>query len=362
MTRFAGLPAVAARAVLIVVIALMALGIVLSASPIASDRYLARDVSKSDTALYGAVAERVARGEGYYDAAAQEHRLRGYPLKPFLTVRLPASAWLVAALGPALAMWLQTILVVLVLVAGSLRLREAFERVPAQAAAFCCMAFGVAFQARQPDLAYWHEVWAALLVALSLYCHRDGRYGVSLLLGLLAVAFRELALPYLAVMAVAALLERRPREALAWSIGAAVALAGIAFHALEVSGRVLETDIASPGWVSFGGWNLVLNMVRATSALSLLPAGLAPVVVPLALLGWAAWRSAVGLRGFLLMTGYCCAFMAVGRTNNMYWGLMLAPLLFVGLAWAPAALADLVRAATGQGANRPVPKTEAAVP
>lgn len=346
MTRFRHWPAGLARAVLAVVFAMIALGVVLSAMrPIGSDRYMADDPSKSDGALYQAVAERVAMGEGYYQAAIAEHRLRGYPLKPFVTVRPPATAWIIAAIGPRLASVLQTILAVAVVVAGSLSLRGVFDGRLAQAGAFACMVFGVVFLTGRPDLVYWHEVWAALLVALSLNCRGEGRYVASVLLGLAAVVIRELALPYLLVMAFAALVERRRAEALAWTVGALVALGCIAAHAMEVSRLVLATDASSPGWASFGGWNLVLSMVHATSALSFMPLIVTAFVVPLALLGWGAWCDPMGFRGFLLMAGYCCGFMAIGRADNIYWGLLLAPLLFIGLAFAPAALADLLRAA-----------------
>jgi len=92
MTRFAGWPSLLARIVLAAVCALIAFGLLLSATPIGSERYLAKDPEKSDTALYRKVAERVAKSENYYEAAVAEHRLRDYPLKPFVTVRLPTSA------------------------------------------------------------------------------------------------------------------------------------------------------------------------------------------------------------------------------------------------------------------------------
>ena len=36
---------------------------------------------------------------------------------------------------------------------------------------------------------------------------------------------------------------------------------------------------------------------------------------------------------------------SIGRLDNFYWGLLYAPLLPVGIAFAPAALRDLVGAA-----------------
>lgn len=350
MTRFRDWPAGLARSVLAATLALMALGLVLSANPLNLERYTV-DPSVSDTALYEAVARRVSQGEGYYAAAFAEHRARGYPLKPFVTVRLPTLAWINAVIGPDIALWVLRLLVVGGMVAVCLRMRDVFKTRLAQAGVAICAAFGAVVLA-EPRLVVWHEVWAALLISLSLFCRGDKRYVASLLFGLAAASIRELAVPYLLVMAVIALFDRRPGEALAWAAGLLVVLAGIALHAMEVSRLVLDTDKASPGWASFGGWKLVLTMVQDSSLLSEFHLSAAAVVVPLALLGWAAWKGPSGTRGFLALAGYCCAFMVLGRDNNTYWGALLAPVIFVGLAFVPAALSDLVRAARGEGRAR----------
>src|SRR3546814_12079814 len=52
-----------------------------------------------DHALYARIAQRVAAGESYYTAAAAEHRSGHYPLRPFVTVRLPTLAHIVPPLG-----------------------------------------------------------------------------------------------------------------------------------------------------------------------------------------------------------------------------------------------------------------------
>src|SRR4028118_2130363 len=53
---------------------------------------------KGDVYLYQAVVARMDAGENYYPAAAQEMIARGYPTSPFLTWRLPTTAWLVSSL------------------------------------------------------------------------------------------------------------------------------------------------------------------------------------------------------------------------------------------------------------------------
>ncbi len=48
-----------------------------------------------------------------------------------------------------------------------------------------------------------------------------------------------------------------------------------------------------------------------------------------------------------VIAGFLLLFMAVGRPDNYYWGMIFAPLLTMGLPFAPAALDDLVRSAVG---------------
>ena len=84
-----------------------------------------------------------------------------------------------------------------------------------------------------------------------------------------------------------------------------------------------------------------------SSNLRLLPHELAGPLVVLTLLGWSGWRSPAGTTGFLLYGGYALAFMLVGRANNYYWGAVIAPAFFIGLAFAPRACISLLRAARG---------------
>src|SRR3546814_3355709 len=75
---------------------------------------------------------------------------------------------------------------------------------------------------------------------------------------------------------------------------------------------------------------------------NLSPVAITPLLVPLSLLGWAAWSGASGLRTFLYLSGFICAMMLFGRPDNFYWAVMITPILFVGLLFAPAALRDLI--------------------
>ena len=175
------------------------------------------------------------------------------------------------------------------------------------------------------------------------------------MLGLAAAAFRELALPYLGVMALAAVMEGNRREAVAWGAAIAAFAVLLTAHALTLSGFLLPDDLASPGWVRASGWPLILSMLGNCSSLGAFPIPMVSCLAILALLGWAAWPGGLGLRGALLMTGYAAAFMLIGRRENVYWGLLWGPLLPLGLAFALPALRDLLRAAAGRRLPQPEP-------
>ncbi|GJD96939.1 hypothetical protein [Methylobacterium iners] len=346
-TRFAGWPAVWARALLAALAVLVIYGIAVGIPPEALPAPAeAADAlpNDSDLRLYRAIAGRVAAGEDYYAAAAAEQRSRGYPLKPFITVRLPTLAYLVTTLGPETALFLLRGLGLLALGILALRLRKILPTGPLWVLCLWAAAVGAA-PAQLLKLVPLHEAWAALLLVLSLVLRRPGRYGLSLALGFAAFAVRELALPYLFVMAVLAWRDGERREMLAWMAAILAAAAVLGAHALMVGGVVTHSDGVSPGWTRVEGWPLILAMVGGYSLLLLLPSPLVGVLVPLCLLGWVGWRHPLAERAALTLCGYACAFMIVGRLDTAYWGVLIAPLFLTGLALAPAALRDLWQAA-----------------
>lgn len=65
-------------------------------------------------------------------------------------------------------------------------------------------------------------------------------------------------------------------------------------------------------------------------------------------LGWCGWRSPAGAFGSLLFLGYGVAFMIGGRADNFYWGAVIAPPMFIGLAFVPKTLAALIARAAAR--------------
>ena len=300
----------------------------------------------TDLRLYDRIAERVGEGENYYDVAVDEQRARDFPVRPGLAVRLPTLAFVTAVLGQWGMIALALVLGAGTLVGWHLRLRNAPGAVGRLRYIMLLLVLGMV-SGFKPQYLALHEVWAGVLIALSLALHRKKRWVWAVLAGALALAVRELALPYVLLMGALALYRGKPREAMAWGAVTLAFLVALWFHLAAVGAVTSPSDPPSPGWFALrglGGWtgNIVLS-----SPLYLLPAWLAAPVALLPLIGWAGWRTRFGFTGFLLCLGYGVLFMIAGRENNFYWALIVMPVWFVGLAFTPHALASLWNSARG---------------
>ena len=201
------------------------------------------------------------------------------------------------------------------------------------------------------DFFVLHELWAGMLLAMSFGLHRvkseasAGKWGWSLAAAALALAIRELSLPYVLLMAAMAFWRGDRREGLAWAGLAALFLSALAWHLHIIAAQTLPSDPVSATWWEMRGLSGWLSNVALSSNVRSLPHWLAGPLVILAIFGWASWRSAVGAFATLLYLGYGLAFMIAGRGDNYYWGFMVAPAMFIGLAFVPTGLKSLSRAA-----------------
>lgn len=313
---------------------LMALGLMGGALP---DR-IVQPAGPTDLGLYADAVQAARHPLTWYATVIAEQRAQGYPLKPFVAVRPPALSFLLAALPDVAARRIVLDLLALgVLVAWAVRLKA---MLPPLGLGLAVLALATGLAPILAGQAYlMHETWAGLLIALSLALRRppsrQSAFGWSLAFGFAAALIRELAAPYLLVMAVMALHEHRRREALAWA-GALIAFAlMLGLHGWLVGLHTLPTDRHSQGWLALGGWPFVLHALQWNAVLAAGPGWLAAVLVPLALAGAAA----SGGRPGLTVLGYACALLLFGRPENAYWGLVLTPLLPLGLVMLPKALA-----------------------
>lgn len=301
----------------------------------------------TDLQLYDRIAERVGAGEDYYQAAVEEQRARNFPVRPGLSVRLPTLAFVYALVGHWGLVALAALLAVATLVAWHYRLRDV-PGGPGRLRYLLLLLVIGAVIGFKPHYLALHEVWSGMLIALSLGLYRPRRWGWALLAAALALAIRELALPFVLLMGTLAWVRGNRGETAAW-VGLVLAFgAGMAVHLLMVAHVTTSADPVSPSWLALrglGGWtsNIVLS-----SPLYLLPPWLAAPLALLPLLGWAGWKSWFGLTGFLLCLGYGIAFMIAGRDDNFYWALMVMPVWFVGYAFVPRAFASLWTSARGR--------------
>ena len=145
------------------------------------------------------------------------------------------------------------------------------------------------------------ELWAGLLIALSLALRREGQWIEAVAAGLLAALIRETAALYLIIMAVTAWRDHQRREAFGWGAALAILVVALIAHAFAVARVVGPLDPASPGWSGMLGIGFFINAISVSTALSLAPVWLAAVLAGLSLFGWAAWRDPLGVRGLLVI-------------------------------------------------------------
>jgi hypothetical protein len=306
-----------------------------------------------DLALYDRVIARIGKGESYYPVVAEEHRRSHYPLRPGLAVRLPTLAYFAVWLGdPGKGadvfvpgeMGLAIVLAVAVIWAWWRRLGEEPGGYDRRLMGAALVFFGASLGLNRYFFVL-HELWAGMLVALALALHRPGRkYWAAVLVAALALAIREHVLPFVLLMAALAAWRRDWKEMAAWCLPVVLFAVGLAWHLTLVAQQVLPSDPVGPSWIELRGLSGFLSNVVLFSNLRFLPHYVAGPIVMLAMLGWAAWKSPLGTTATLLFSGYALAFAIAGRPDNFYWGGVIAPALFVGLAFVPMAVKSLIGA------------------
>lgn len=313
----------------------------------------AKDVERPrdpDLAVYDGVIARIGQGEGYYTAVAAEHRKGNYPLRPGVAVRLPTLAYLEMWLGDTGRGSGQLVLgemaAALALTMGVFwawwrRLGEEPGTADIRRIAAALILVGASLGLNRHFFVL-HELWAGMLLALSLGLHRPGRKWLgAVLAAALALAIREHTLPYVALMGAMALYRRDWREAAAWGTLIGLFVAGLAWHMQLVSLQTVPSDPIGPSWLALRGLSGWLSDVVLSSNLRFLPHFIAGPLVILMMLGWSGWKSPLGTTATLLYFGYGSAFMIAGRPDNYYWGAMVAPAMLAGLAFTPMALRSL---------------------
>lgn len=294
-----------------------------------------------DLALYDRVIERLRAGEHYYDVIAEEQRKAEFPLRPAVAVRLPTLAYFNAWAGETGLVIASFALLFAVLIAWWRRLGEEEPSSALRLSAMALLVFGASLGTTRYFFTL-HELWSGMLLALAFALHRPGRWKAALAVAALALAIREHALPFVLLMAAMAFWRREWREGAAWSGLALVFFGALAWHVHTVNQMLLPSDGESAPWLVLRGLTGFTSNMVLSSNLRFLDGAVAAALVILALFGWIGWKCPAGQFGALLFMGYGLLFMLAGRPDNYYWGFMVTPAFFIGLAFAPRALKGLL--------------------
>lgn len=347
--RFGDISPLVARLLLAIVVILMVYGVVVRERTQLLEGTV-RDPADTDVAMYGKIVERIHAGEGYYQAAGSELRSRGYASGSIFNWRMPTLASFMALLPSTTAARMVIGVFACTALVLWTRLLENIRPRWLQGVGGILLFFPFVLTALPPFHLY-PEAWCGVFIALSVALYAQDYRRTSVAFGLAALFVRELALPFVVVMLIVAWWDKRRGEAAAWLAGLAAFAVFLGVHAWLVSRQLVATDRMHEGWRQLGGWPFVLKTVRAYPLLQLrqTPSWIAAVLAPPALLGLAAWSGPTGTRVSLTVGAYILCFLFVGRSVNAYWGLVYAPLLPLGLLFAPQALVSLVQMAGRPG-------------
>ena len=192
-TRFAMLKPQSARlglAALALLLLATLLALASPGPPPVSHDPAARGDDHADVVLYETIVLGMRGGGDYYSVTAQALRSGKYPMRPFVTFRLPTLALVQAALPPPVTLALLYALIAGVLLAWYRRLAPVFLRAPPRLVAIALLCGGLTASV-QSEFVSFHEVWAGLLIALSLALRREDKWVEAVAIGLIAMLIRE---------------------------------------------------------------------------------------------------------------------------------------------------------------------------
>lgn len=295
-----------------------------------------------DVAAFEAMARRVAAGESYYPVFGDELRARGYPAKSVFNWRTPLLLSTLARVPDLLSRAVLTALGVLLFLAtvkitAHGRLWTAASNIMQAGAAVPVLAAGAIMIG---------EVWAGLLIGLSACLFALRRTTAAVAIGLLALFVRELAAPYCAACAAAAVFGRRWREVAGWAAGACLYGAYYVWHAVQVYAHQLPSDTAHPSpWLNLGGVHSLLLMADWHAWLLPAPHWATAAALSAVIVGAAAPGAPLQARAGT--AAYVVFFMLAGQSFNGYWGLLAWPVWAVAAGYGLQTLVDAGRALAG---------------
>ena len=294
----------------------------------------------SDLDTYQRVVEHMQAGQGYYPALHDALLAGGYGTLSPLNWRPPLFLTFLS-LFPTLEA-AQVFLGLVTLVAWMMGVTLAFRRGGVGLAIWAGIVFALSLLsivAYRAELSF--ELCTGTLILISTCAYGLGWRWSGLAIGVLALFVRELAVLYVLVCLVVALREGRWREAAAWIIATAAYGVFYFWHWSQLNALIGASDhAAATGWLQFGGVTFLLRTAAFNGVLLALPYWAAAVALVVGLVGLRAMPRAI-------LTVVLCLllFLFYGRPENEYWGAIYAPLIALGLVFAPGTLRALVAGA-----------------
>jgi hypothetical protein len=340
-TRLATLGRRRAVAVLMVLAALLAWGLVTSRT---LPNWVFGTEGIPDLNLYREVVARAHGGEHYYDFLGETLERYGYPVGSTFNWRLPTYAWLLGSLPEASAgrwLLLGLALVSVVAIAQTVLNREAGS---VGTVVGVVLLFGGVFGwcIYEPDTYLTTEAWCEPLLLLSLSGYAVGRWRLGVAFALAALAWRELVLPYCVVAAVLAWWHGRRAEVRVWVVGLAVFAGLYVWHAAVVASHSSGAAPSAAAWLDPQGLRFILRSGALNVWVRGWPTWVAAVYLTAAAAGLAGWRGETGARLALTAALYLVPLTVVRGWD--YWGFLYTPLLILGVVRSPAAVRDLLTA------------------
>ncbi|WP_294244574.1 hypothetical protein [uncultured Sphingomonas sp.] len=294
------------------------------------------------TPVSAAILDHVRHGQDFYSAAIDALRENGRPLRPvLLAVPLPALPVTLALMPPLVGQLLLVLLGLAVIAGWARRCWPLFEGRGPRALIIVLLVAGL-YPALDRAMVSVPEVWAALLIALSLVQRRPDAMPTAIALGLAAMILSPVALLHALLMAFLAWRAGAEREATGWIAATAIAMILYAAHAHRLNAMVgpIDPAIAFPfALQSPGAW---LAAIASASVVGVLPMVIALPLAVLAALGWAHWRQPVARRAGITLAAYALLGLLTGAPA---FALAVAPLIFLGVVFAPDAVRELIAAA-----------------
>ncbi len=323
---------------LLTLLAVIAVGVSAAWSgPVAtSGAASARPPDTGDVKLFAAIVDRLRSGEAYYDAVGIELRARNYPTAQVFNWRTP---FLLSAIAASPSIVPHLILVAAGIVMCFLTI--AFLRPAVVAVTAGVLQLGSVALIAVPASQYLGEVWAGVMVGLSVCAYLRHMPVIASALGLVALLVRELAAPYCVVCTLAAVGARRRREVAMWAVGVCLYAAYYLWHVTEVRAHQLPTDMAhAESWLQFGGIPFLMSSISSHSWLFVAPQAVAVGALMLLVSGIAHVATPFHVR--LVSASYIAFFLIAGQAFNAYWAFLVWPTWAIACGYGAKEVVDVV--------------------